>query len=119
MMHKLIAKTPDGKLTDHINCNRLDNRKINLRHVTDSQNAQNQTPWIKENKHSKHKGVCFLKNREYPLKKPWMAYIGMNGKRKYLGYYATEEEAAHVYDKAAKELFGEFAKPNFTVTTAL
>ena len=116
-MHRLIAKTPEGKITDHINCNRLDNRKINLRHVTDSQNAQNMSAWLKGTKHSKYKGVSLLKNREYPLKKPWLAYIGASGKRKYLGYYATEEEAAHVYDKAAKELFGEFAKPNFTVTT--
>jgi len=113
MMHKLIAKTPEGKLTDHINCNRLDNRKINLRHVTDSQNAQNMSAWLKGDKHSKYKGVSLLTNRKYPLKKPWLAYIGSVKNRKYLGYYATQEEAATAYDNAAKELFGEFAKTNF------
>jgi len=115
-LHRLIAKTPEGKITDHINCNRLDNRKANLRLATDTQNNQNKNS---RRGSSKYKGVCFLKTKKWPLKKPWLSYITCNKKRKYLGYYATEEEAAHVYDKAAKELFGEFAKPNFTVTTSL
>ena len=42
-----------------------------------------------------------------------MARIKHGDREKYLGYYATQEEAAHVYDKAAQELFGEFAKLNF------
>jgi hypothetical protein len=113
MMHKLIAKTPEVMLTDHINSNRLDNRKANLRYATATENAQHTNPWTKETKHSKHKGVCLLANREWPLKKPWMAYIGINGKRQYLGYYETQDQAALAYDHAARENFGEFARPNF------
>jgi len=112
-MHRLLAKTPEGMFTDHINSNRLDNRKANLRYATATENAQHMSPWIKDTKHSKHKGVCRLSNREYDLRKPWMAYIGINGKRRYLGYYETEDFAALAYDKAAREQFGEFARPNF------
>lgn len=113
MMHKLIAKTPEGMLTDHINGERLDNRKTNLRYATNTENAQHMSPWAKNTKHSKYKGVCILHNREYPLKKPWIAYIGVNGKRQYLGYFATDEEAANAYDNAAREQFREYARLNF------
>jgi len=115
-LHRLVAETPQNKKTDHINNNRLDNRKINLRNVTDTQNSQNMRS-VRGS--SKYKGVCYFKKHDCKLVKPWLSYITIDKKRKYLGYYATEEEAAHVYDKAAKELFGEFAKPNFTVTTVL
>ena len=42
-------------------------------------------------------------------KKPWGAGICKDGKRRYLGHYATKEEAATARQKAEKELFGEFA----------
>ena len=41
-MHRLIANTPPSKITDHINKDRLDNRSLNLRACSVSQNAQNQ-----------------------------------------------------------------------------
>ena len=108
MMHKLIAKTPEGMLTDHINSNRLDNRKANLRHATMSQNCCHQLPQKKEGKHSKYKGVCLL-DTFYTLKRPWIAYVQINRKRKYLGYFDTQEAAALAYNEAAKELHGEYA----------
>lgn len=113
MMHKFIAGTPEGMVTDHINSVRLDNRKTNLRHATCSENAQHTSPWVKKNKHSAYKGVCRLRNPRYELRKPWMAYIGLHGKRTYLGYFSSDGDAARAYDNAAKAMFGEFAKLNF------
>ena len=110
-LHRLINNTPNGMDTDHINRNTFDNRRSNLRTATHTENMRNR---IKRSGSSKYKGVTWVKQRE-----KWMARIKHGDREKSLGHYATEEEAAHVYDKAAKELFGEFAKPNFTVTTSL
>lgn len=52
------------------------------------------------------KGVCWHKGRQ-----KWNAQIGIDGKRKSLGYYDSIEEAKVAYDTAAKILYGEFFKP--------
>jgi hypothetical protein len=58
---------------------------------------------------SKYIGVCFVKR----IKK-YEAYISKEKKQYKLGTYKTEEEAAKIRDKKAIELYGSFAKLNFT-----
>lgn len=105
LMHREVLHTPEGMYTDHINGNKLDNRKENLRICDHSQNGANTK--TRGNK-SGYKGVCWHKQC-----KKWCACIKQNYKKYYLGLFFDPVEAAKVYDKKAKELFGEFAKTNF------
>ena len=79
---------------DHINRRRADNRIINLRKVTLSQNSQNQ--WLTTKNTSGFRGVCFETKRN-----KWRAEICINRKRMFLGHYDLCDEAAHAYAKAA------------------
>lgn len=103
-MHAVIAGTPKGMHTDHINHNTLYNLESNLRVCTASQNRINRGKQIDNT--SGYKGVCWHKTG-------WTSQIKINGKTTYLGIYLDPEEAARAYDKAAKELHGEFAVLNF------
>ncbi len=72
LMHRIIANTPIGMDTDHINGNRLDNRKSNLRVCTHAENTRN-IPMHKDNKIG-YKGV-------QKHGKSWRARILVNGKQ--------------------------------------
>ena len=85
----------DNMVIDHINNNPLDNRIINLRVCTQTQNQMNRQK-RRRNTTSQYKGVCWLKQN-----KKWKAQICINNKRKHIGYYDTELEASIEYDKAA------------------
>lgn len=107
-MHHDIINVPPGFETDHKNRKGYDNRKCNLRICTRAQNSQNSKP-PKTSKHSsRYKGVSW-----FNITKKWRAYIKKNNVFTSLGYYINEIDAAKAYDKAAKELFGEFACTNF------
>ena len=103
-MHREIMKTPNGLQCDHINHNTLDNRKSNLRNVTNSQNQMNKSR--KSGNKSGYKGV----NKHYG---EWTASLSKNNKRVYQKDFDTPEDAAHAYDDAAVKYHGEFAKLNF------
>lgn len=106
-LHRLVLKDISYQHIDHINGNKLDNRKSNLRPCTASQNHQN----IKKCKgKSGYKGVYFHENAN--RNKRYQAYITLNYKRKTLGWFYTAEEAALAYNAAAKEMFKEFASFN-------
>lgn len=79
-LHRALAKTPKGMDTDHINRDKLDNRKANLRIVTHWENTLNRK--------QTGDGVSLRKDR-----KKWRARIKTKGKEKFLGYFDTEQEA--------------------------
>lgn len=99
-MHREILGTiPTGLQTDHIDGNGLNNQKSNLRVVTTRENSQNRH----HSKTSRFPGVNFHKGKGH-VKKPWQATIGINGKKAFLGYYSTEEQAFAAYKKAVNEV---------------
>lgn len=99
----------DERQVDHVNGNRMDNRRDNLRICTPQENVWNMKKFLRKKQSSVlYKGV-YLK----PETGLWRARVRYNGKDIHCGYWNTEEEAAKAYDQKAKELFGEFAKLNF------
>lgn len=110
-MHRLIAGTPVGAVTDHANNDGLDNRRSNLRVATWTQNAVNVEKRLSRAGRpatSRFKGVSWDKARGR-----WAASIKIEDRYKYLGRYASDEEAARAYDAAALGAWGEFAYLNF------
>lgn len=106
LMHQMIVNAP-GMDIDHINHDKTDNRKENLRVCTRSQNKANVSK--KKGKFtSKYKGVDWRSDMG-----KWRATIRVNYKKIHLGMFETEEAAAKAYDKAALEYFKEFAFLNF------
>ena len=105
VMHREILglKFGDGNRIDHCNGNGLDNQRCNLRLCTTSQNQMNRKI---SGGSSRFKGVRVKRDGIY-------AYIGINNKKKYLGSFKTEIDAAKAYDDKARELFGEYANCNF------
>lgn len=102
-LHRLVFGHLDpGFVIDHINRNRLDNRKSNLRKATKSQNGQNS-----KRKH----GDGFLGVRK--LKHGYQFYIASNNITYFVGKYNTDLEAAIARDSACLFLHGDFAVLNF------
>jgi hypothetical protein len=99
--------TPEGMFVDHINHNGLDNRKANLRFATRAENNRN-VRCLKKNKSSRYRGVYH--DKKY---KKWRAHISVNNKKRHLGYFKDEKEAARAYDNAARKYYKEFAILNF------
>lgn len=103
LLHTFLTGWP---LVDHRNGDGLDNRRANLRRATKSQNGANQR--IAARNTSGFKGVSWHKASQ-----KWDAHIRANGRQRHLGLFLSPEEAARAYDAAARDLFGEFARPNF------
>lgn len=105
LMHRLVLNVPKEKWTHHVNENKLDNRRVNLRICSPKQNHA--ARGITRHNTSGYKGVCWDKNRN-----KWMAYISIDNKFKQLGRHDNIIDAAKAYDKKAIEVHGEFAKVN-------
>lgn len=108
-MHRVINNTPVGLETDHIDCDKLNNQKANLRTVTKQQNQFNQRSH--KGSSSKYKGVSYFKRD-----KSWLAQVVYFGKTIGLGLFKKESDAAIAYNNYAKEHFGEFARLNIIET---
>jgi hypothetical protein len=111
-MHRQIMATPDEMICDHKNHDGLDNRRKNCRNCTIEQNNANRrkraTSHGSRAPSSKYLGVSWC-----PRRKKWVAHIKHKGKARSLGLHAVEEDAARAHDRAAWELWGEYACLNF------
>lgn len=113
-MHRMVLQRKLGRylradeFTDHINGDKLDNRRSNLRAVTAAQNARNAP--VRHGKNTrpdhKYKGVY-----KYPW--GWKVRIFYDGKEFFVGTSKTQDEAAWMYDQWAMALHGAFARTNF------
>lgn len=105
-MHRHLLGFPDSDV-DHIDGDGLNNTRGNLRACSRRQNTYNSKK--RATNRSGFKGVCFDKARSR-----WMVQIkDKEGRNLNLGRFETAVEAAHFYDSAAKQYYGEFARLNF------
>lgn len=103
LMHRQILRIPGG--IDHKDGDGLNNTRDNLRPANQSQNNMNAKP--RKNSTSQYKGVYW---NSYHGK--WSAHIHVDGRKVYIGRYATQREAALAYNQAAALHFGEYARLN-------
>ena len=105
LLHRFIMKAKKGDpCIDHIDGDKLNNQKLNLRFATRTENAQNKKK--KDDCYSDYIGVTYDK-----LKKTWICQITHGGKKTSKSF-KIEEHAAYWYDQLAKEKYGLNAKLN-------
>jgi hypothetical protein len=101
-MHSVIIGTGIGFVTDHINGNGLDNRRVNLRIVTNRENCQN----LHIGKSSKYPGVSWNK-----VHCKWQSAVRISGMRKHLGYFINEIDASKAYLSSTPRQPGKSLQP--------
>ena len=104
-LHRLILNAPKDIFVDHINGDKLDNRKSNLRLCSNAENMRNRNAPV--NNTSGYKGVSWMKT-----KMKWRARIKVFYKEIWLGLFNSKEDAAKAYNIAAQKKFGRFANLN-------
>lgn len=109
LLHRYLLNPELDKEVDHINRNKLDNRRSNLRVCTRKENGRNRSLAI--NNSSGYHGVYFSKTEK--RKKRWTVSIRIDGIKKTIGRYLTGKQAAKAYDEKALKYHGEFATTNF------
>lgn len=101
ILHRLITNCASDKVVDHINHDKTDNRKSNLRICTRQENNRNRR--IAKNNMSNTTGVYFNEQS-----KKWVAYIMVDQEQKYLGIYENIEDAIEARKKAQADIFRSF-----------
>lgn len=112
VMHRVIMNTPDGMETDHIDHNKLNNQKSNLRVCDRLQNLRNRRKH-RNSKHSKYKGVFVIKHKkgyQYYTAKLW--FKGRQFAKNFPFTPEGELAAARQYNEFAKTYFGDYANLN-------
>jgi HNH endonuclease len=104
-MHRVILNPDSNLQVDHINNDKLDNRKINLRQCTNQENGRNRPKPITNT--SGFKGIEWLERN-----KKWRARIGVNKVLIHIGLFSCKIEAAKAYNNAALKYHGQFANLN-------
>ena len=109
-IHVMVAQAwvlnpEDKKCVDHIDGDKTNNHFENLRYATYSENNRHRSK--RANTTSKYYGVCFHKKTD-----KWNAQIQIDGKRKNLGFFTDEKQAAVAFNNAAAEFYKEFRKIN-------
>ncbi len=102
ILARFLLNPPDNLEIDHIDGNRLNNQRSNLRFATSNQNKMNRGP--RKDNTSGYKGVSWHKQRS-----KWTVRIKANGKYLSLGLYDNKIDAAKVYNKSAIKYFGDYA----------
>lgn len=105
-LHNLLLPKREGYTVDHANRNSLDNRRANLRYLTHKENCQNRF------QSANTSGYIGVSPKKFKKGIVWRAQITAYGKRTALGYYDSPEEAAAVYDVAARCFYGQHAMTN-------
>ena len=102
-LHRLVmgCTKGDNTIIDHINRNKIDCQKKNLRFVNDTQSAINKG--IKSNNTSGKVGVSW--NKDF---NKWESYITVDKKRFHLGLFDSFDEAEKVRIAAEEKYFGEY-----------
>lgn len=98
LMHRFLLDPPPKMVVDHINGNKLDNRRSNLRITTCAKNCLSRHVLHPRNT-SGYNGVCWHKE-----KKKWRASIKINYRQTFLGYFDDIEEAAKVSQRAREKI---------------
>lgn len=106
-IHRYIMGAKKGEVVDHINGDKLDNRKSNLRICNQSLNLANSK--IRADNKTGYKGVHRTKRSD-----SYEATIYYKGKSKYIGRFKELLDAVKAYDETAVKLFGDYAKINIT-----
>lgn len=105
LLHRIIMSPDKGEVVDHINHNKFDNRKCNLRNCAKAQNNIN--TGLRIDNTSGYKGVTYRQDRS-----KWCATIRFEGKTYYLGLYTNKYDAIKARKEAEEKFFGEWSYQN-------
>lgn len=106
MAREVMGSTPgDGLDVDHINANKLDNRRANLRQIGRAHHRQHTSP--RRDATSRYRGVTWDRSHQ-----KWMAHICVDYRFRNLGRFENELEAAHVARTARLAAFPYSIEPS-------